>query len=637
MKKRISTYIVVFILMTVFLTLGVSAASYDTTKYDVQVNVKSDNSAYITEKISIDINDPIHGIYRYIPLMQTIDYRDKNDEPLKKVRNRIKIEDISVSKHPFEVSNEGGNRLIKIGSADTYVRDEQNYNISYLARMYDDKISEYDSFFYNVLPNDWETPIEESQITIIMPKKFDAADVEVVAGQKGGREDTDKLNWKVEGNTVSITTKDTLPKGSGIAVGIKLPEGYFTNELNHKWSYILLYAIGAVAALLVMALWYRFGRDPHHVQTVEFHPPEGMTSAEVGYVLDGVVDKEDVVSLLFHFAQKGYMTIEEIEKNDFILHKNVTLLPPDAKTYENTLFNGLFATGDSVKLSELGDEFYNHYLATVTAVESEFTEKRGQRIFARKANVSRIAAFAFVVAALLVGGLIVGRIYGNFIVSIIGAAVIAVLMILSMGTAMSTEDRKYVIKGRVRVGGHFFSILLLLIAAVLTFFVLWKYAETIVGAVIFTLMLCCGYFSVRFMRARTKRGAEILGKLLGLKEFIRLAELDRLQLLVEENPSYFYDVLPYAYVMGLSKKWAKKFENITMKTPDWYHGTTRWDVDGVFNTWLFVNAMNSFNASVSDNIHVPHSSGDGVGSFGGGGGGGFSSGGGFGGGGGGSW
>ncbi len=188
---------------------------------------------------------------------------------------------------------------------------------------------------------------------------------------------------------------------------------------------------------------------------------------------------------------------------------------------------------------------------------------------------------------------------------------------------MSTEDRKYVIKGRVRVGGHFFSILLLLLAAVLTFFVLWKYAETIVGAVIFTLMLCCGYFSVRFMRARTKRGAEILGKLLGLKEFIRLAELDRLQLLVEENPSYFYDVLPYAYVMGLSKKWAKKFENITMKTPDWYHGTTRWDTDGVFNTWLFVNAMNSFNASVSDNIHVPHSSGDGVGSFGGGGGGGF--------------
>ncbi len=67
MKKRISTYLVVFMLMTVFLTLGVSAASYDTTKYDVQVNVKSDNSAYITEKISIEINDPIHGIIVTFP------------------------------------------------------------------------------------------------------------------------------------------------------------------------------------------------------------------------------------------------------------------------------------------------------------------------------------------------------------------------------------------------------------------------------------------------------------------------------------------------------------------------------------------------------------------------------------------
>ena len=100
MKKRIGTYFMVFLLTTVILTAAAGAASYDTTKYDVQVNVKSDNSAYITENISIDIHSPIRGIYRYLPLIQTVDYKDKNGEPLKKVRNSIKIQDVSVSKHP---------------------------------------------------------------------------------------------------------------------------------------------------------------------------------------------------------------------------------------------------------------------------------------------------------------------------------------------------------------------------------------------------------------------------------------------------------------------------------------------------------------------------------------------------------
>ena len=36
--------------------------------------------------------------------------------------------------------------------------------------------------------------------------------------------------------------------------------------------------------------------------------------------------------------------------------------------------------------------------------------------------------------------------------------------------------------------------------------------------------------------------------------------MDRINALAEENPSYFYDVLPYAYVFGLTDTWAKKFE-----------------------------------------------------------------------------
>ena len=70
----------------------------------------------------------------------------------------------------------------------------------------------------------------------------------------------------------------------------------------------------------------------------------------------------------------------------------------------------------------------------------------------------------------------------------------------------------------------------------------------------------------------TPYNIEITGKLLGLKEFIKVAEVPRLELLLEENPSYYYDILPYAMVFGLAEKWASRFQNITINEPSWYSG-----------------------------------------------------------------
>ena len=51
------------------------------------------------------------------------------------------------------------------------------------------------------------------------------------------------------------------------------------------------------------------------------------------------------------------------------------------------------------------------------------------------------------------------------------------------------------------------------------------------------------------------------------------AEKEKLETLVMENPTYFYDILPYTYVLGISDKWIKKFESIAIEPPQWYGGT----------------------------------------------------------------
>ena len=96
--------------------------------------------------------------------------------------------------------------------------------------------------------------------------------------------------------------------------------------------------------------------------------------------------------------------------------------------------------------------------------------------------------------------------------------------------------------------------------------------------------------------------------------------------MVEDDPKYFYNILPFTYVLGVSDKWIKKFENIALKAPDWYDSPTAFDVI-YFNS--FVNSTVTKASSVM-NSRPSSSSGGGFS------GGGFS-GGGSGGGGGGSW
>ena len=57
---------------------------------------------------------------------------------------------------------------------------------------------------------------------------------------------------------------------------------------------------------------------------------------------------------------------------------------------------------------------------------------------------------------------------------------------------------------------------------------------------------------------------------LGLREFIKTAELDRLKAMAEDNPEWFYSVLPYTYVFGLSDVFAKRLETLAIPAPEWY-------------------------------------------------------------------
>ena len=138
----------------------------------------------------------------------------------------------------------------------------------------------------------------------------------------------------------------------------------------------------------------------------------------------------------------------------------------------------------------------------------------------------------------------------------------------------------------------------------------------------------------------TQKGSELREHLEGLREFIRVAEADRLQMLQSVSGAervttsdgaaiikIYEKLLPYAVIFGLEKEWATEIAKYydTSTPPDWYSGTNGFAI-GAFAAGI---------GSLSSSVSTSYSSSGGSSSSGGGGGGGSSGGGGGGGGGGG--
>ncbi|MBP1532461.1 MAG: DUF2207 domain-containing protein, partial [Alphaproteobacteria bacterium] len=142
---------------------------------------------------------------------------------------------------------------------------------------------------------------------------------------------------------------------------------------------------------------------------------------------------------------------------------------------------------------------------------------------------------------------------------------------------------------------------------------LWQLA----GGIICTVITATCFVQ---MAKPNHKGRWYKAQLLGLKKFIEVAEKPRLEKMVEKNPEYFYKVLPYAYILGVSDKWIKKLEDVLPA-----EATQNYQYNN-FNS--FARGFSSAAAPSVENGGIKRRSSSGGGGF---------SGGGFGGGGGGSW
>ena len=658
--------------------------------YNVDINVSNDNSYNIKETIVAYFNEEKHGIIRNIPTRNTVTRTDGSTNT-----NRAKITNVNVNEK-YSLSRGADEVKLKIGDEGTVLTGRHTYQISYTYNIGDDKLKDADEFYLNLIGNQWDTNINKLTFTITMPKDFDTDKIGFSAGKYGtsGIPKDGYFNYSVKNNVITGTYNKTLPQNNGFTVRITLPDGYFEKQkLKITIFDFIAICLPIILGIIAFSQWEKYGKDEKIVETIEFNPPDNMNSLDVAYAYKGKVNSNDVVSLLIYLANKGYIKIEveetgskllksksykiiEVKKYDgndenerlFLerLFKKGTIYRTENNTNsnennnvlnnfvqnnnDNTQKNNIQNNNDNtqknniqnnnnvfryVTKSDLEESFYT----TVNEIiDNENTSEFKNKIFEKglwNRTKKIIILSLLVILTMSIGPLLNGtKIKTTVIANLVLIVITMLFYLFALSSKFNNTRIKNIIIAFVISFFTIFSFVFVLLYDIVSEIIINMNKLGLIELGIQVISLIFIMILVTLMKRRTKYGTEVLGRILGFKTFLKTAEKEKLETLVNQDPEYFYNILPYAYVLGVSDEWIKNFETISLMPPEWYVGN-----DSYYDYHTFSNNYNYLMRTSANAMTSRPSSSDSYSSFSGGsfsGEGGFS-GGGSGGGGGSSW
>ena len=625
------------VLLLVFLSAPLCFADlyndYDTKEYNVKAKISQDHVIHVEETIKVDFNQSQHhGITRYIPVESQV----------------YTIRNIKTPGYYSDVETESGYndgtsynyKNIRIGDPDNYLEGVHTFKVIYDIVGFRDDTKDADYLALDLLPSEWNTPIEAATLVLTMPEAIDWKQVQIYSGAYGSESGLSKsFNTRVSEDNKTLTIIGTqIPDFAGVTVRSTLPEGYWVDPENHDYARTVLYVLLAMIPAAAGILWFLFGRDPQVVKTVEFYPPENLTPAEVGYIYDDLLEDSDMSSMIMYFADKGYLSIQEREKDKFTITKTGEIDEKE-KAFAKDMFHALFLNGKTLELDSIPQNVGKKINSAKKKLLRLYSGEKKQ-LFTDAGALCRFVGGVLCMlpmwATVALAGYEAFDSEAFYIPIMVMIPMIAGLWLIF--NAFDGMRRRNPVLTMILFG---IGIVLVTLSVAVNAFIALEYVPSrlmiglALGSQIITIL-----FTI-FMKSRTQRGARLYGQVLGFRQFIRDAEYDRLKLLSDQDPAYFFNIMPYAFVMGLSVRWAKKFKDLDIVQPDWLD---TWDRGGYYSPIWYSSMFHHYSGDLSKGIakYAPKDTGSrGGGSSGGLGGGGFSgggfSGGGFGGGGGGAW
>jgi hypothetical protein len=579
--------------------------------YQSDVVVNRDGTTEVTETLRVYFEGSWNGIFRDLSLQHMTGQGR---------RTRLDVDVLGVTDgqgHGLTFAREkpeSGVLRLRIsvpGASDAERTVVIRYRVNNAVRYFfaADSGGAHDELYWNVTGNDWDFPIEHARARFTVPDGALPTQAHAYTGYSGST--ASDATVTVAGQTVTAEVTRTLAAREGLTLAVAWPAGVLarpseealrTRMLLSLWPLLLL----PLSFVLMLRRWMRHGRDPREQAiVVQYAPPEEMTPAEVGTLVDNSADLRDITSTLVDLAVRGFVGIEEVEdkhlfglvsNTDWVFHlrtESTEGLQVHERRFLDALFSGAssgpawgvvkemreraaaaraagqevpageFAAGPSapadqpsVRLSSLRNSFYK---SLPTIREGIFDRLLERGYYLKRPDTVK--------GAWMAGGI--------------------VLAVLSGVGGMSLVDAGlgWVDPVALAVGGV---------------------ASGIVVAIFGALMA-----------ARTEKGARAREASLGFREFLDKVDSDRYRRMIT-SPEMFERYLPYAMAFGVEGRWAKAFEDIYREPPGWYAGSDY----HAFSASHFSASMSSMGTSAASTMSSSPSGSGGGGSSGGGSGGG---------------
>lgn len=544
--------------------LHVSGQGFEVDKAHVDVYINEDGYFDVVEKYDLTFTEYKHGIYRDI---QT-NY-DLLTEENEREKRKIKIRNIEVPGHRFEADPDflqklNDNLRIKIGDKDITVIGPQHYQIAY--RVYNAFLFEKDQirFYWNIKPNGWNAVFKQIDFTVHLPENVEPhlGNIFVYSGQTGETKQSTEFDVTIENGAFEARSRANFLSymGQNVTVLINLPKGSVA-EIKPLWPFWTDYGWTLILASIIIVFYAVWKR----------YGKDDRVVAAISYFPPQGIDP----------AMAGFLIDDSGDTQDLI-----SLIP-------------YWGSGGYLKMEEIP--------------KSGWFGSSDTKLI----KVKQLPAEAPIYERSVFNGLFSS-----------GDEVLISSLKNKFYTTMSTAKNHLRKQAQVYYDPRaarvkivvMVSLVLLDIGLFFVFLIYWGLLAAIAVIPVSIFLLVMSAYLIK----KNKKGNEVLSDLKGFKQFIKVAEENKLKMLLKESPTYFETTMAYALAFGMFDKWAKKFEGLNLQPPDWYISPT-----GVFTMNHFSNSFSSaISSAKSTMVSSPSSSSSG---------GGGSSGGGFGGGGGGSW
>lgn len=347
------------------------------------------------------------------------------------------------------------------------------------------------------------------------------------------------VNCGVAGKSISGSLTQPLRDRETLTLKMEVSEQIFPGKLliaregNPEAIYM---AICAGAALLY---WLLTMRCLPLIRQSRTTPPEGITAGELGSHL--TTAGADLTMMVFSWARLGYLMICPDKYGRVILQKRMNM-GNERTAFENHCFSLLFGKRSVVDATGTGyAKLCRRVYQTVPGVKEMYRRKSGNiNLFrAIACGVSLFSGICFAMNLTLKPSL-----------QVILSIVLGLLGVFS-AWAIQGGAYKYHVRGKIP----------LYIST--AFALLWLLVGIVAGQVVIALCAVLAQVLTGMAAAyggkRSDVGRYQAGQILGLRHYLRHVTADELGVLMENNPDYFFEMIPYAIALGSDTKFARTF------------------------------------------------------------------------------